>query len=381
MAEAESGQEKTEDPTPKRLRESREKGQIARSRELGTTFVLLASAAGLLFLGPWIGGALLNEMRVGLNLSREMIYDPSWMTRQLGEMVWRGFLAILPLIALLVAAALLAAAMMGGINFSWQALAPKYERISFIKGIQRMFAMRALVELIKGILKFLLVGAVVALVLWLDLDDLLRLGLTEPRAGMQAGMEMIGWAFLLMSAAMILIAAADVPYQLWEHIKQLRMTKQEVKDEFKETEGKPEVKQKIRQMQMQAAMRRMMQEVPKADVIITNPTHFAVALRYDSEISDAPVVIAKGRDLVAARIRELGEEHGVLIFSAPPLARALYQTTDLNQPIPSELYRAVAQVLAYVYQLREARRQGAVTPPRPDVDVPEGPWTDSGSAG
>ncbi|MEW6764607.1 MAG: flagellar biosynthesis protein FlhB [Pseudomonadota bacterium] len=376
MAEQpDSGQERTEQPTPKRLKQAREKGQIARSRELGTTVVLMASAAGLLLFGPWIGSSLMNELRIGLSPSREMILDPAWMTRQFGEMLWRGFMAILPFIALLIVAAFLAPALMGGIGFSWQALAPKYERISFIKGIQRMFAMRALVELIKGILKFVLVGSVAALVIWLELDELLRLGLTDPRAGLLAGMQMIGWAFLLMSAATLLIAAADVPYQLWEHIKQLRMTKQEIKDEFKETEGKPEVKQKIRQLQMQAAMRRMMQDVPKADVIITNPTHFAVALRYDSDAGGAPVMVAKGRDLVAARIRELGEEHGVLIFSAPPLARALYQTTELNHPIPAELYRAVAQVLAYVYQLREARRQGGVTPPRPEVDVPEGPWT------
>jgi flagellar biosynthetic protein FlhB len=213
------------------------------------------------------------------------------------------------------------------------------------------------------------------LVIWLELDELLRLGLTDPRGGLLAAMELLGWGFLLMSAATLLIAAFDVPYQLWEHIKQLRMTRQEIRDEFKETEGKPEVKQKIRQLQMQAAQRRMMQEVPKADVIITNPTHFAVALRYDSAKGDAPIVVAKGRDLVAARIREIGEANGVLVFSAPPLARALYQTTDLNQPIPAELYRAVAQVLAYVYQLNEARRQGRAVPPRPDVEVPEGPWT------
>lgn len=376
MAESpDSGQEKTEAPTPKRQREAREQGQIARSRELGTTLVLMISAAGLLLLGPYIGGSLLEELRTGLSPTREMIFDPKWMTRELGEMAWRSLMAILPLIALLLVAAFLASLLMGGISFSWKAIAPKYERISFIKGIQRMFAVRALVELFKSILKFLLVGSVAALVIWLELDELLRLGLTDPRAGLLAAMETLGWGLLLMSAATLLIAAADVPYQLWEHIKQLRMTKQEIKDEFKETEGKPEVKQKIRQMQMQAAQRRMMQEVPKADVIITNPTHFAVALRYDSEQGGAPVVLAKGRDLVAARIREIGAENQVLIFSAPPLARALYQTTELNRPIPSELYRAVAQVLAYVYQLRQARQQGVGAPPRPDVEVPEGPWS------
>lgn len=376
MAEQpDSGQERTEAPTPKRQREAREQGQIARSRELGTTLVLIVSAAGLLLLGPTTAVALLEELRTGLSPTREMIFDPLWMTRGLGEMAWRGFLAILPLIGLLMLAAFLAPLLMGGIGFSWKALAPKLERIDPLKGLQRMFALRALIELIKSIIKFLLVGAVAALVIWLELDDLLRLGLTDPRGGLLAAMEILGWGFLLMSASTLLIAAFDVPYQWWEHIKQLRMTKQEIKDEFKETEGKPEVKQKIRQLQMQAAQRRMMQEVPKADVIITNPTHFAVALRYDAARGDAPIVVAKGRDLVAARIREIGEEHGVLIFSAPPLARALYQTTDLNQPIPAELYRAVAQVLAYVYQLNEARRKGGMPPPRPEVEVPEGPWT------
>lgn len=376
MAEQpDSGQERTEAPTPKRQREAREQGQIARSRELGTTLVLIVSAASLLVLGPATAAALLEALRTGLSPTREMIFDPLWMTRGLGEMAWRGFLAILPLIGLLMLAAFLAPLLMGGIGFSWKALAPKFERIDPLKGLQRMFALRALIELFKSIIKFLLVGTVAVLVIWLGLDDLLRLGLTDPRGGLLAAMEVLGWGFLLMSASTLLIAAFDVPYQWWEHIKQLRMTKQEIKDEFKETEGKPEVKQKIRQLQLQAAQRRMMQEVPKADVIITNPTHFAVALRYDAALDDAPIVVAKGRDRVAARIREIGEEHGVLIFSAPPLARALYQTTDLNQPIPAELYRAVAQVLAYVYQLNEARRQGGTAPPKPNVDVPEGPWT------
>ncbi|TQV65394.1 MAG: flagellar biosynthesis protein FlhB [Halothiobacillaceae bacterium] len=376
MAEQQdSGQERTEQATPKRQREAREQGQIARSRELGTTVVLMIAAAGLLLLGPMIGKDLLDELRIGLSPTREMIHDPMWMTRTLGEMAWRGFLAILPLIGLLILAAVLGPLLMGGIGFSWKALAPKYERISLLKGLKRMFAMRALIELFKSILKFLLVGSVAALVIGLELDELLRLGLADPRGGLFAALETLGWGLLLMSAATLLIAAIDVPYQLWEHVKQLRMTKQEIRDEYKETEGKPEVKQKIRQMQMQAAQRRMMQEVPRADVIITNPTHFAMALRYDSERGDAPIVVAKGRDLIAARIREIGQENGVLIFSAPPLARALYQTTDLNQPIPSELYRAVAQVLAYVYQLRQARAQGATAPPRPQVDVPEGPWT------
>jgi len=374
-----SGQEKTEDPTAKRQKEAREQGQIARSRELGTTLVLMISAVGLLLLGPQLGASLLETLRTGLSPTREMIFDPLWMTRVLSEVAWRGFMAILPLIALLIVAAFMAPLLMGGISFSWKAIAPKYERISFLKGIKRMFAVRALVELFKSILKFLLVGSVAAMVIWLDLDRLLLLGLTDARGGLFAAAEILGWGLLLMSAATLLIAAADVPYQLWEHVKQLRMTKQEIRDEYKETEGKPEVKQKIRQMQMQAAQRRMMQEVPRADVIITNPTHFAVALRYDNGKGDAPIVLAKGRDLVAARIRELGAEHNVLIFSAPPLARAIYQTTELNQPIPSELYRAVAQVLAYVYQLRQARQQGAGAPPRPEVAVPEGPWTPEAS--
>lgn len=376
MAEQpDSGQERTEAPTPKRQREAREQGQIARSRELATTVVLMASAAGLLVLGPTTLSALQDTLRTGLSPSREMIFDPQWMLRAVAHLAWQGFLAILPLIALLILAAFLAPLLMGGIGWSWQALAPKFERMDPLKGLQRMFALRALIELGKGILKFLLVGAVAVLVIWLDLDDLLRLGLTDPDAGLLTAAKLLGWGFLLMSAATLLIAFVDVPYQWWEHIKQLRMTRQEIKDEFKETEGRPEVKQKIRQMQMQAAQRRMMQEVPKADVIITNPTHFAVALRYDPVRGDAPIVVAKGRDLVAARIREIGEEHGVLIFPAPPLARALYLSTELNEPIPSVLYRAVAQVLAYVYQLNMARRQGAAPPPPPQVEVPEGPWT------
>ncbi|MDD3608896.1 MAG: flagellar biosynthesis protein FlhB [Halothiobacillaceae bacterium] len=374
MAESESGQEKTEQPTEKRLRESRQKGQVARSRELNSFLMTVIAAASLLFIGPGMVEDLMSLFTRAFTFPREAVFEPMAMPRRLLEFALEALWIITPFLALTVVVAFVASLAIGGWNFSAQALQPKMERIDPIKGLKRIFALRALVELLKTIAKFLLV-LTAGVVVFLALErEFLMLG-QEPfhQAAAHAG-ELVFWAFLIISASLVLVAALDVPYQLYEHMKNLKMTLQEIKDEYKETEGKPEVKSRIRQMQFQMSQRRMMQEVPKADVIITNPTHYAVALRYDGQRDAAPILVAKGRDAMALKIREIGEENRVMIFESPPLARAVYFNVELDQPIPAALYVAVAQVLAYVFQLREAQRAGTETPLRPAPEVPDELW-------
>jgi flagellar biosynthetic protein FlhB len=245
------------------------------------------------------------------------------------------------------------------------------ERLDPIKGIARMFSMRSLIELTKALAKFGTVAVVAVLVLWNDASVLLELGREPTALAIGHAAKLSGQALLAISSGLLLIAAIDVPYQLWQYFKQMKMSREEIRQEMKESEGSPEVKGRIRQVQQQMARQRMMQDVPKADVIVTNPTHFAVALRYDEKRMRAPVVVAKGVDLLAARIRELGTEHNVPIFEAPPLARVLYKNVDIGGEVPSHLYVAVAQVLSYVFQLRVAKRSGMQAPERPTVEVEE----------
>jgi flagellar biosynthesis protein FlhB len=247
-------------------------------------------------------------------------------------------------------------------------LAPNFTRLSPIAGFGRMFSMRGVVELAKAFAKFGLIALIAAIFLWVKRAELLQLGSEPPAAAISHAITLSGHALLALAGALVLIAAVDVPWQLFQHMKQLRMTRQEIRDELKESEGNPEVKGKIRQIQQDMARRRMMQEVPKADVVVTNPTHFAVALRYDDKRMRAPIVIAKGADAVAARIREVATEHNVPLFEAPPLARALFRSVDLNREVPATLYVAVAQVLTYVYQVRAARQSGAIPPAPPTID-------------
>lgn len=372
MADEDNSQEKTEQPTPKRLKEARDKGQIARSRELNTMAMMLVSAGSLLLLGPHLAAQLSDLLSDGLRIERAQAFDVNAMLEVPMEMAGRALDLLTPLFLLLVVAAILAPLALGGWTFSPQSIAPKLERISPLKGIKRVFSARGLMEMIKALAKFAVIASVAVGVLWNLGDQFLGLGQEPLQQGMAHMASLLAWAFLSLAAATILIAAIDVPFQLWYHHKQLRMTRQEIKDELKETEGRPEVKGKIRNLQREIAQRRMMAEVPKADVVITNPTHFAVALSYDQATMRAPRVVAKGRDLIAHQIRSVALESGVLILPAPPLARALYHTTELDHEVPAELYLAVAQVLAYVYQLRIVRREGGRAPEPPiDLPVPE----------
>ncbi len=371
MAENQDGQEKTEQATPKRQDEARKKGQIPRSREMTTMAMLLTSSLTLSMMGEKMIAELGEIMRISLTVERAKLFDPFGMLEQLGHAIVHGVFLMIPFLLVMVVTALAAPALLGGWSFSAEALSFKASKLNPISGMKRIFAVRGLVELLKALAKFLLIGSIGAMLLWHFLPDFMALGRTAVNSGMAEAARMLSISFIALSASLILIAAIDVPFQLWDHAKNQRMTLQEVKDENKNTEGKPEVKARVRSMQREIAQRRMMSEIPKADVIITNPTHYAVALRYDASNMAAPVVVAKGVELVAGQIRTVATANNVPLFEAPPLARALYYSTEINQEVPAGLYLAVAQILAYVFQLKTVVR-GTTAPAAPkDIPVPD----------
>jgi flagellar biosynthesis protein FlhB len=369
MAEAgENGQERTEQPTSKRLEEARRQGQVPRSSELNAAAVMLLAGGGLYFMGGGLGRQLHELMRSGLTLTRAEWADESRMVATFAAELLHAFLACAPILGLTFVAALTAPLAIGGWNLSFAALAPDFSKLNPASGLQRMFSARGAVELAKAFAKFLFIALVAACLLWKNSGELMGLGAEPVNAALDHAAHLAGHAFLVLAGTMGLIAAVDVPWQLWQHNQKLKMSRQEVAQEMKENDGSPEMKGRIRRAQQELARRRMMHEVPKADVIVTNPTHFAVALRYDEKRMRAPLVVAKGADLIAARIREIATEHNVPIFEAPPLARALHRHVEIGGEIPSNLYVAVAQVLTYIYQVKNARRHGAVVPQPPAID-------------
>lgn len=365
---ADSDQERTEQPTAKRLEEARRKGQVARSPELTTAAVVLIAGGGLYLFGGHAAAQLYELMRAGLSLTRAQTLDQSQLVAQLGHCALLALLACAPVLGLTLVAALLAPMALGGWNLSAEALAPDFTRLSPIAGFARMFSARGLVELTKALAKFAIVAVVAVLFLHSKSSELLQLGAEPLRSAIAHAGALSAQALLIFAASLVLIAAVDVPWQLWQHTRQLRMTREEVRQEARESEGSPEVKGRIRSAQQTAARRRMLQDVPKADVVVVNPTHFAVALRYDEQRMRAPLVVAKGADEVAARIRAVADEHGVPLFEAPPLARALFRSVDIGAEVPASLYVAVAQVLTYVYQLRSALQAGTQRPQPPSID-------------
>ena len=370
MAE-DSDLEKTEQPSQLRLDKAREEGQVARSRELTTFVLLLAGGSGLWFMGSAITQKLIKVLRDGLTLDKRLTYDTAQLMPHLHTLSVDAFLAMAPFLFILLVAAVFSPLMLNGWLFTMQPLQPKFSKLDPIAGIGRMFSTNSLVELLKAIAKALLVGGVGAWSIWHNKDAVMLL-MTQP---LEAAIPQLGgvmWAcFIAIMGGMLLIAAVDVPFQLYEYNKKLKMTKEEVRKESKETEGNPEVKGRIRRLQREMAQRRMMSEIPTADVVVTNPTHFSVALRYSETGMRAPVVVAKGTQLTAARIREIAIEHGVPIMEAPPLARALYKHTEIGETIPEALYTAVAEVLAYIYQLQRYRKEGGEQPNEPkDLNVP-----------
>ena len=370
MAESESGQDKTEDPTEKRKKDSREKGEIARSKELNTLAVMLAGAGGLLIFGGALAQDLMELMRMNFSLSREVILDQRSMGTYLLHSGHIALLAIQPVMITLLLAALIGPISLGGWLFAAGSMAPKFSRMNPGAGLKRMFSPNALVELLKALAKFFIVLFVALTVLSSDIDDLLRIAHEPLDMAIIHSLQVVGWSTLWMACGLIIIAAVDVPVQLWQSHKKLLMTKQEIRDEHKDQEGKPEVKQRIRQLQREMSQRRMMAAIPEADVVITNPTHYAVALKYDPDKGGAPMLIAKGSDFLALKIREIAAANNVLLLESPALARSIYYSTELEQEIPGGLYLAVAQVLAYVYQIRQYRAGKGKRPDPLKDDLP-----------
>ncbi|AKJ69704.1 flagellar biosynthesis protein FlhB [Pandoraea thiooxydans] len=365
MAE-ESDLERTEPASPRRLEQAREEGQVARSRELATFMLLAAGVGGLWAMAGSLSQHFAGLLRHSLSFDQASALNTHVMMARAGASGLETVRVMLPLLGLMALAALVAPMMLGGWLFSTKPLMPQFSRLNPLKGLGRMFSMQSLAELVKAIAKTILVGCVALWVLLRDRNQVFGLMGQAPDVALRHAVHLVGESCAFIVGSLLLIAALDVPFQLWQHYRRLRMTREELRNEYKETEGDPHVKAHIRQMQRQAARRRMMAAVPKADVIVTNPTHFAVALQYVDDTMRAPRVIAKGADLVAQRIRELGLEHGVPVLEAPPLARALYRHTDLNQEIPATLYNAVAEVLAWVYRLRRWRAEGGERPVEPD---------------
>ena len=367
MAENE-GSEKTERATPTRLEEARKKGQVPRSADLSAAIVSLIGAGFLYLFGAGAANEMLSVMRDGLSVTSVDLMQSDVLLRHTADQFVHGFLAVVPLMGVLVLAAVAAPALIGGWNFSSEALAFKGERINPLAGIGRMFSVRSLVELIKAIGKFVFVGGIGCIVVWSQSEALMGLARQPIEVAILEATKITAYASLLMAASLGLIALIDAPFQLWRFGEDMKMSRDDVRQEMKESDGSPENKSRIRSVQSALSRGRMMQDVPKANVVITNPTHYAVALRYDEKKNGAPVVIAKGADEVAAKIRELAAANGVPLVSAPPLARALFRYVDLGREIPAALYVAVAQILTYVWQLRQATRYGTTVPTLPVID-------------
>ncbi len=369
MAESD-GQEKTEQPTGKRLEDSRKKGQVARSKELGTFAVLLSGICGLWLVSNWLYEALLKVIKRCFLIKRAEIYDVSFMEKILIESFYTVSFPLIAMFAVVFVCAFVGNILVGGMNFSQEAMMPKFSKLSPLSGVKRVFSVNSVVELIKGILKVLLIGSFCYFLISGRIESILALSTMNITYAMKEAIDIMFWTLLFIICAMIPIALIDAPFQLWHYKEQLKMTKQEVKEEFKNQEGNPQVKSQIRHMMYQLINRRMMQKVPEADVVVTNPTHYAVALKYDVDGTQAPTVVAKGVDEIAFKIREIALESGVYILEAPPLARSLYYTTDFDEEIPRGLFQAVAQVLAYVYQMKQFKKGKAPKPHDLNKDLP-----------
>ncbi|MBV6321302.1 flagellar biosynthesis protein FlhB [Duganella violaceipulchra] len=370
MAE-DSDAEKTEPASAKRLEQAREEGDVPRSREVATFTVLMAAGAGLWMTGDGLVRQLNAALVSGLSLTQEQIFDADILLNRIGVDVVRVMLACLPLGIAVMIVALASPLLVGGWLFSGKAIAPNFNKLNPANGLGNMFSSNSLVELFKAVAKALVVGMVAWLVVMKQKDAVIGLAVEPLKLGMTHTLNMLGSSFLFIVGALGLIAAIDGPYQMWHYANKLKMTRQELIQESKESDGNPQIKAKIRQLQREMAKRRMMADVPTADVVVTNPTHYAVALKYSDGMRGAPKVVAKGSDEVAAKIREIAREHKVIMLEAPALARALHKHTEIGDEIPEALYSAVAEVLAYVFQLRLFSKGDGKRPDIPkSLDVP-----------
>jgi flagellar biosynthesis protein FlhB len=376
MAEDDS-QEKTEEASGRKIEKAREEGQVPRSRDLTTSVVLLLGSIALLYYSDFMGGKFVEMTRANFVISREAIFDPNAMIGHFASAMYMGLVSMVPFMALMLAASIIGPVALGGWLWSGDALMPKLSRMDPMAGLKRMFSMKALMELLKASAK---VTVILGTTIWLlnyYAQPMFRLSDQDVGTAIIESAEISAYALIILSASTLLIAAVDVPLQLYEYNKKLKMSKQEVKDESKDTDGKPEVKGRIRQLQREMAQRRMMSNVPNADVIITNPTHYAVALKYNPESMATPILLAKGGDNIALKIREIAKAHGIEIIESPVLARAIFHTTELDTEIPAGLYLAVAQVLAYVFQLRTYRKGRGQKPKYPNnLNVPRDMYFD-----
>lgn len=370
MSEA-TGQEKTEDPTARKLSKAREEGQVARSIELPAAVIVIGTLMLLMMTGGWLIARMATVFANGFVFDRATVNNPLLLPAHFGDQMLASFVTVMPIMVFTVIAAIVASGATGGYLFSMPAVAPKSSKLSLISGLNRIFGAHAAVELGKAILKFTLVSLVLWWSLMSNMDALIQMGQMSLEPALASAGGMVVQSALWVALSLAVIALIDVPYQKYSFNKRMRMTKQEVKDEYRQMEGSPEVKAQIRRRQREMANSRMMQRIKDADVVITNPEHFAVALEYDPTGDGAPVMVAKGLDHMATLIREEAKAHGVYLFEAPPLARAIYFTTDIEQQVPADLYHAVAQVIAYVFSLEAA---SPLNPPqaKPRVKVPNG---------
>ncbi|SCX78236.1 flagellar biosynthesis protein FlhB [Nitrosospira sp. Nsp13] len=367
----ESDLEKTEPASPRKLEKSREEGQIPRSPELSTFAVLIAAGCGLWVMGGHLTTQLSTLMKDGMKVPRDAGFDSSLLLDRLFDQSLDALFAFSPFLILMFLVAIAAPMLISGWLFSWNSLAPKFNRLNPVSGVGRMFSLNSLIELAKALLKAALIGGAGVWTIWHNKEAVLSLIAAPLAVGAGHMGNLIITSFLAIAGTMVLIAAVDVPFKLWDHYRKLKMTKEEVRQENKETDGDPQMKARIRAKQREAARKRMMAEIPKADVIVTNPTHYSVALKYEDGKMRAPRVVAKGSHLLALKIREIGQQHNIPLLEAPPLARALYHHAELGDEIPQTLYNAVAEVLAYIYQLRRHREYGGKAPSLPDVlEVP-----------
>ena len=361
MADSDSG-EKTEEPTAKKLSDARKKGQIARSKELGTMFVLVGSAAALMVVGEALVNAMTLMMTRLFSMNRQEVMDIHALFKVVMESVGYIVTPLLWIFAIILVAAFVGNTLLGGMNFSAEAMAPKASKLSPLAGFKRMFGAKAVVELVKSLLKFFVVFIVAYLLLSTYFDEILSLSVELLPLNIAHAVDLLLWMFLILTVSLVIIAVIDAPYQIWDHNRQLKMSLKDIKDEMKSSEGSPENKGRIRRTQYEISQRRMMSDVPDSDVVITNPTHFSVALKYDAAAGGAPTIVAKGIDEMAMHIRTIAKEHGVEIIQSPALARSLYYTAELNEDIPDELFAAVAQVLAFIFQLNEYKKRRGKKP-------------------
>lgn len=372
MAAEDSDMEKTEDASPKRLEKAREDGDVPRSRELAACAVLFTSGMAIMMLSRPLGDAMKNVLRHGLSIDRAMAFEPQLLIVHMVKVIEQAMWAFLPLAVIIVSVAVASPILVGGWVMSQKSLVPNFGKLNPMKGLANLFSKNALVELLKSIAKTILVASVGYAIVKKDLQPMLGLSQMPLESSISTISDYMVTGFLTIASALVLIAVIDVPYQLYQYAQKHKMTKQELKDESKESEGSPEIKGRIRQQQREMARRRMMSNVPKADVVITNPTHYAVAIRYKEGENGAPIVVAKGADVIAQKIKEIAAEHDVMTLESPKLARALYAHAELEREIPQTLYSAVAEILAYVFQLRVFKQHGGVRPVMPsNVPVPD----------